>query len=242
VTGRRGSRRARRRHHGPAKRLLIAPALLLLILIVGLQQLDALHPRPLDPELALDPAELPVVRDRPSSCRRQHPETIERARPSVSSGGRVTSAVVLGCPAAYDGVRVTYVGELVGDLLRREGGAWVLVNDDDYALQVGPLPGHRVLRGTNSGLSVWLPEPLTERVTGLGRPNQRGDLVEVTGRISRADPTDGEGLTLRADRLQILDPARAVHEPLDRPQLGFAIGASVLAGVLWGLRRRVQQR
>jgi hypothetical protein len=67
---------------------------------------------------------------------------------------------VTSCPAAYDGHRVTYVGELVGDLLRREGGAWVLVNDDDYALRVGPLPAHPELRGTNSGLSVWLPDPL----------------------------------------------------------------------------------
>jgi hypothetical protein len=233
---------ARRHHHRPAKRLLVVPALLLVALIVGLHQVDALHPRPLDPELLIPPDEVAAPLGRLQRCERTDPASVDRARPPSMPGDRVTSGAVLACPEAYDGLRVRYVGEVIGDLLHRDGGAWVLVNDDDYALEVGPLPGHRDLRGTNSGLSVWLPDHLVPRVSGLGRPNQRGDVVEIEGVVVRADPSDAEGLTLRTERLRVLAPARTVDEPIDVPQLWFAVGASLLAGALWQLRRRAEAR
>jgi hypothetical protein len=232
----------RHHHHRPAKRLLIAPALLLVLLLFGIQQLHTLHPQVADPSLLHDPTSLPAVMSEPLPCAREDQASVDRAQLVVSKAGRVTSGLVLACPAAFDDARVTYVGEVVGDLLRRDGGAWVLVNDDDYALEVGPLPGHRDLRGTNSGLTVWLPDELADHIGGLGRPNQRGDLVQVSGRIVRTDPNDGGGLTLRADQLQVLEPARVVEEPLDLPQLWFALGASLLGAVLWLYRRRAVAR
>jgi hypothetical protein len=150
---------------------------------------------------------------------------------------RVTSAQVLGCPVAFDGRSVTFVGELVGDLLTRDGGAWVLVNDDDYALELGPLPSHRDRRGTNSGLSVWLPEGLHRQVTGLGGPGQRGDLVRIDGVVRRADRSDGGGLTLRADSLEVLSPAAPVEEPLNVAQVWLAVGALATAAAVWSGRR-----
>jgi hypothetical protein len=227
----------RHHHHRPAKRLLIAPALLLVLLLLGIQQLHTLHPQAADPSLLYDPAALPAVASEPVPCTRQDPASVDRARIAATRAGRITSELVLACPVAFDQARVTYVGEVVGDLLPRDGGAWVLINDDDYALEVGPLPGHRDLRGTNSGLTVWLPDELADAVNGLGRPNQRGDLVQVSGRIVRADPMDGAGLTLRADQLRVLEPARPVEEPLDLAQLWFALGASLLGAILWLLRR-----
>jgi hypothetical protein len=231
----------RRRHHRPAKRLLVVPTLVLVALIAGLHQVDSLHPRPLDPDLTLA-GEVPEALSDAVRCDHNDGASIERARPHLTNVGRVTSELVQACPVAYDGLRVRYVGELVGDLLRRDGGAWVLVNDDDYALDVGPLPGHRDLRGTNTGLTVWLPDALLGDLGGLGRPNQRGDVVELHGVVVRADPTDGEGLTLRADRLRVLRPAHPVDEPLDRPQLLFALGAGAVAATLWVLRRRAERR
>jgi hypothetical protein len=231
----------RRRHHRPAKRLLVLPALLLVVFIVGLHHVHALHERPGMPVGAVD-VSLPAALGPPVACDRTDPASVDRARPPATATGRVTSGLVTACPEAYDGRRVTYVGELVGDLLRRRGGAWVLVNDDAYALEVGPLPGHSELRGTNQGLAVWLPDELLGRVTGLGRPGIRGDVVRLDGVVHRADPDDGDGLTVRADRLQVLAPAQAVEEELDRPQLWFALLAGLTAAVLWGLRRRAQAR
>lgn len=230
-----------RRETSP-QRLLLVPALLLVTLIVGIQLLEQGSPRSMDPSLVVD-APSPESEVEVRRCRREgDPQAVVDARSELGEQPLVTSARVVACPAAFEGLSVRYVGELVGDLLPREGGAWVLVNDDDYALEVGPLPAHRDHRGINEGLTVWLPEELQARVTGLGRPNQRGDVVELEGRIERTDPADGGGLTLRAARMEILAAATTVEEPLAVPQLLFTVAMGLIAGLLWSLRRRAARR
>lgn len=224
-------------NRGPTKRLLITPALVLGTVLAAVVVTGSAVPRP-----AEDAREVvglaPVTSSPVPVCRREREGTAPVLPAVPSGGGRVTSGQVVGCPAAFDGQQVTYAGEVVGDLLHRDGGAWVLVNDDDYALEVGPLPGHRDHRGTNAGLSVWLPDHLLDRITGLGRPDQRGDVIQIDGRIVRTDPADGGGLTLRADDFDILQPAQRFEEPLHRPQVVLAAVSLLAAVVLTGLRRR----
>lgn len=225
------------RRSGPAKRLLILPALLLVGLIVGLHLVRDATARDLDPTLRIDA--LPPVAGDAMRCTRSDDETvIQDIRRHLDPGGRVTSSMVLACPAAYESLEVLYVGELVGDLLERDAGAWVMVNDDDYALDVGPLATHRHQHGTNAGLTVWLPDALLGHVTGLGGPGQRGDVVELRGRIMRTDPADGGGLTLRADSLTLLAATTPADDPLDLPQALLALGAAGAGAGLWLLRRR----
>ncbi|MFA9444324.1 hypothetical protein [Egicoccus sp. AB-alg6-2] len=223
----------------PAARLVLVPVVSLLVLVVGLQALQGAVSRPADPALLLVPELAPeageVVR-----CQREHPDTepAERLAERFDAAGRVTTAMVVACPRAFDGHRVVFVGEIVGDLLRRRGGAWTQVNDDAYALEVGPLPAHGEHRGVNSGLQVWIPE---EHLDGLrpGRPGRRGHVVELTGVVHRADPQDAGGLTLRADEVVIVAEPVDVESPLDHAQLALAVGACLLAGGIW-LRRRAE--
>lgn len=215
----------------PSRRRLLRLTVLPILLVTGvLATVVAVGEQA--PGRAVAPVELalpPLVELDPAGCARDHDGTSSTGPAPVTAGRRVTSALVVSCPTRFDGRRVTYVGEAVGDLLVRDGGAWLLVNDDDYALELGPLPGHRDHRGTNGGLSVWLPDPLPDQLTGLGRPGVWGDIVEVTGTIRRTDPADGGGLTLRAEELTIRQPAQEVDEPMHRPQLLLAVLA-VLAG------------
>jgi len=231
-----------RRSEPPLKRLVIAPVIVVVALFTGLQ---AFHSATA-PSVAAGPspavtAELPPVLNETPRCQRDRTGSdvggVAAGLPAISDGLRVTSGQVLDCPVAFDGRRITFVGELVGDLLARDGGAWVLVNDDDYALELGPLPAHRERRGTNSGLSVWLPDRLHGPLTGLGRPGQRGDLVRIEGLVRRSDPSDGGGLSLRAEQLEVLSPAAPVQEPLNLAQVWLAVGALALAGGLWSGRR-----
>jgi hypothetical protein len=223
----------------PLKRLLIIPALLVIALVTGIQSFqtltrpDADTGQPLEVGKTILPGPTEI-----DTCARggDQPDGSDLGLPTPGEG-RVTAEQVTACPEAFDGRRVTYVGELVGDLLHREEGAWVLVNDDDYALEVGPLPAHADLRGTNSGLAVWLPDDLLDDITGLGRPNQRGDLVELTGAIARTDPADGGGLTLRADRMTVLSPSTRTDEWVDLRQLWLAVAAMGLAATTAVLRR-----
>jgi hypothetical protein len=227
---------------GPTKRLLLVPALLLVALIGGLQLLEAATPRSIDPELVVATPGPATEAEARGCARDADTQTIADVRASLGDRPAVSSAMVLACPAAFDGISVRYAGELVGDLLVRDGGGWVLVNDDDYALEVGPLPTHGEHRGTNSGLTVWLPHEFHVEVTGLGRPNQRGDVLAIEGEVVRADPRDGGGLTLRATGIEVLAASDTIGEPLDRPQLAFASAMTVIAAGLWLLRRRSEKR
>lgn len=228
----------------PARRRLLQLAVLPVVLVAGVLAtvvaVAELAPdrEPRRVELALPP----VVELDLAGCARGHDGNGLRDRPVETDGRRVTSALVVGCPTSFDGRQVTYVGEVVGDLLVRDGGAWVLVNDDDYALEVGPLPGHQELRGTNGGMSVWLPDPLSAQLTGLGRPGVWGDIIEVTGTIRRTDPADGGGLTLRAEQLTVRQPARPVDDPLRTPQLILAAVAVLAAITAGAVRRRAMVR
>jgi hypothetical protein len=228
----------------PARRRLVRLALLPVVLVAAVLATVAvvadLAPdrEPPAVELALPP----VVELDLAGCERDHDGNGLLDRPVETVGRRVTSELVVSCPTRFDGRQVTYVGEVVGDLLVRDGGAWGLVNDDDYALEVGPLPGHHDRRGTNRGLAVWLPDPLPAQLTGLGRPGVWGDVIEVNGTVRRADPDDGGGLTLRADQLTVRQPARPVDDPLRTPQLVLAVVSTLAAIGAGAVRYRATVR
>ena len=174
----------------------------------------------------------------PLSCTELEAEDAPAPVPDAVAG-LATSGEVLSCPFAFDGLLVIYVGEVVGDVLLRDGGAWLLVNDDPYALEQGPLTAGEPPRGTNSGLTVWLPDPLTGLVDEPGEHGVRGDVVEVVGRVNRADPADGGGLTIRAQEATLLAEAVELDEPVHWAQVGAAGALSLLALlVLWRERRR----
>jgi hypothetical protein len=168
--------------------------------------------------------------------------TVDEIIEEFTPGGRVSSTQIYACPAAFDGLRVTFVGEAIGEVLPRRGGAWLQVNDDDYALEVGPLGPHVERRGFSGGLSVWLPDGLHERIEGVGRHERRGDVLLLEGAVFRADPDDGGGITLRADRLQVLAPTVEVPEPFHLVQAIVAgvLGLLALGGLVWS--RRAKQR
>lgn len=227
------------RGRGPAARLLILPAACIVLMVIGLQAMLAVDERPADPGLLVAPDDLPPLAGEAVRCERERPDTepAQREAERVLADARVSSANVVACPQAYDGRRITFVGEVVGDVLERDGGAWVQINDDDYALDVGPLPAHDDLRGGNSGLQVWLPEDLLGGIEP-GRPGRRGDVVEVDGVLVRADPEDAGGMTLRADRLQVRAEAVEVEVPVDGSQVVLAVAACGVAAAIWLLRRR----
>lgn len=170
------------------------------------------------------------------------PETLEKIA-EVDPVGIVSSSEVIDCPDAFDRQVVTYVGEVVGDVLHREEGAWLLVNDDDYALEVGPLQGHSQFRGGNSGLSVWLPRPLPDLQPG--GPDRRGTVIAVDGVIQRTDPADGGGLTLTAlgsESTRVVAESQVLDRPLNRGQAVAALAFSLLAAVAVAVERRAARR
>jgi hypothetical protein len=223
--------------------LLLGAVAGLAVIVIGAEALLRAAPRE-DRSEELRVLDVPPLASSevPTCARRAGEDNAADIRDVFPAGGRVSSAQIYACPAAYDGLRVAYAGEPVGELLPRRGGAWAQVNDDDYALEVGPISGHRDLRGFNSGLSVWLPDGLHEQITEVGRPGRRGDVVLLTGVLLRTDPDDGGGITLRADQLELLAPAVEVRAPLHIVQAVVAalLVAVAAATALWA--RTARQR
>lgn len=177
------------------------------------------------------------------TCERTLPDApdTQEAIEQVDPVGRVESAEVIDCPDAFDGHVVVYTGEVVGDVLQRDGGAWVLVNDDAYALELGPLSAHDEFSGTNSGLSVWLPDPLPELEPGGS--DVRGTVIQVRGVVHRADPADGGGLTIRGlddDSTSIVAEARRADQPVHWGQAAVAVVFALGAGAIYYLERRAR--
>lgn len=177
------------------------------------------------------------------TCERTLPDApdTEEAIAQVDPVGLVESAEVIDCPGAFDGHVVVYVGEVVGDVLQRDGGAWVLVNDDAYALELGPLSSHDEFSGTNSGLSVWLPAPLPDLEPGGS--GVRGTIIRVRGVVHRADPADGGGLTIRgldADSTSVVAEAERADQPVHWGQAAVAVAFVLAAGGVYVLERRAR--
>lgn len=219
----------------PLAALVVGGALVVLPLVVADALVDR---RPSDPAAAWRVPDLPppVLPDAPL-CAREDPDGAAAVRARFAPGDRVTSALVVRCPAALDGLTVRYVGEVVGDVIPRRGGVWVRVNDDAYALEVGPLSGAASRAGRSSGLAVWLPDGLHETLGPPGRHARRGDVVAVTAVVRRADPADGGGLALRAEALDVLAPARPADRPADPLLAGAARIAALVAVVAVALAR-----
>lgn len=212
-----------------------------ILLVVGLAVLVAwlratAPPSPTDTSVAADLVGLDAL-----TCEELESEQADVV-PDAPDGepvGRAASGAVLSCPFAFDGLLVTYVGEVVGDVLARDGGSWVLVNDDAYALEDGPLTAGGTPRGTNSGLTVWLPASVQQLADEPGRADVRGDVLEITGRVTRADPADGGGLTIRAEEVTVVAEAIAIEEPVHWRQVIAALVLAALAlFTLWRERER----
>lgn len=233
------------RRPGPPGRHRVAALVGFVLLTAALAGvLSVASSLPADEPLALGVVEL-VDAPGPLPARRctlaPHDDRPEEIRAAHIAGAWVSSEAVTSCPAAFDRRQVRFVGEVIGEALARNGGSWVLVNDDAYALEVGPLGSHRELRGTNRGLSVWLPDPLPDRLSTFGRPGHLGDVVEVEGTILRDDPDDGGGLTLRAERLRVVRSGAAVPQQLHLPTIALALVTSLLAVAAFAGRRRSQR-
>jgi hypothetical protein len=221
---------------------LVALGVVLLVIAL-LGQLRRVQPYE-PPEFIIegsDPVEGPAAEV--VTCERTLPD-----RPVVAGGerpapvGRVESGEVIRCPDAFDGHVVVFIGEVIGDVLLRDGGAWVLMNDDPYALEVGPLDAHGEFRGTNSGLSVWLEGDLVDLVEQPGGSHWRGDVLRLRGVVRRADPADGGGLTLRAFDGRRLAPAVELSRPVNRPQAVAALLLGLAALGMVGYERAVARR
>ena len=146
----------------------------------------------------------------------------------------VGAAELIECPDTFDGTTVRYEGEAVRAVLPRGARAWLQLNDDRYALELGPLHEHRTAVGGNSGIAVSVPAAVADTITHVGDARHRGDVLAVTGVFRRADPDDGGAPAIQAESARIPRPGAPTVRTVSGPRMitAGALSAAALAAAL----------
>jgi hypothetical protein len=140
------------------------------------------------------------------------------------------SAALVEDAADWEGHTVRFVGEAIGEAMRRGDHAWIHLNDDAYGLAG---PGDEVTRaGANSGIGVWVTAEQAGAIARFGDYRRHGDLVEVTGVFHAACPQHGGDLDIHAASLRIVRPGYPTTHPLQARRM---IAAGILAVMTLGL-------
>jgi aspartyl/asparaginyl-tRNA synthetase len=105
----------------------------------------------------------------------------------------------------YDGARIEYVGEVVGDMMARGEYVWLNVNDGTRAI------------------GIWAEKKLVKNIKKTGSYNYIGDKVKVVGDFHRACPEHGGDLDIHAEKLSVIEEGHKVEHPLNPAKIVVAI-------------------
>jgi len=106
---------------------------------------------------------------------------------------------------------VIYEGEVIGDIMKRGGFAWMNVNDGQNAI------------------GIWVNASLVKDIVYTGSYKALGDRVEVTGIFNRACSEHGGDLDIHSQVIRKTAPGRQVRERLNLGKRNLVI---VLLGIL----------
>lgn len=118
-----------------------------------------------------------------------------------------------------DGQTVIYTGEAVGTILKRDGYAWVNLND-----------------GSNA-IGIVISNEMVDSIHHMGRYGQIGDQVEVVGTFHRACAEHGGDMDIHTDTIRVVKDGASAPEKLNTDYLIWsvilAIGAVSFAFIVY---------
>jgi hypothetical protein len=97
----------------------------------------------------------------------------------------------------YDGARIEFVGEVIGDIMAREDFVWLNVNDGTRAI------------------GVWASKQQIKDIKISGDYNHVGDRIRINGVFNRACPQHGGDLDIHAQQITIVEKGHRIEHPLD---------------------------
>ena len=127
----------------------------------------------------------------------------------------VSSAELINKSSDYDGKTVVYQGEVIGDVMAREGFAWINLND------------------ASNAIGVWIKKDLTREIAYTGAYKTSGDVVEVTGVFHRSCLVHGGDLDIHAESLRQIEGGNNLKEKLSPRRVKIAWGFGAMVIILW---------
>lgn len=136
------------------------------------------------------------------------------AYPAAAVEGEVSSGQLIDQAKEYDGQKIVYSGEVIGDILNAGDHLWLNVSD-----------------GSNA-IGVWAHSALAGMVQVPGRYSQRGDLIQVSGRFHRACPEHGGDLDVHAETVTLLERGYQVSHEAPSWKVWLAVILTIAASAL----------
>jgi len=146
-----------------------------------------------------------------------------------------SSGTLVNKPKLYNGKRVTFTGEAIGEVMVRGGYAWVHLNDDAYMER--NVEEGAPLKGYNSGMAIWVPADLTKQIDTYGDYKHEGSIVRISGTFNAACKEHGGDMDIHADTLTVIRAGHPVSDPVPPWKAGVAVLLVAAAGGLWSLER-----
>lgn len=140
-------------------------------------------------------------------------------------------------PKTWDGQIIPFKGEAIGEAMLRGTYAWIHVNDDAYYLK--NVEEGAGLGGYNSGMAIYLPSDLAEKIGTFGDYKHEGDIVEVLGTFNAACSQHGGDMDIHATRLAVIAPGRHAIDHVRLWKVALAIVLVVIALALWQVQQNV---
>jgi hypothetical protein len=127
----------------------------------------------------------------------------------------VSSTELINNAKQYDGKTVTYIGEVIGDIMIRGEYAWINVNDGKNAI------------------GIWIDKELAQGISYTGSYKSKGDWIEVTGIFHRACQEHGGDLDIHAQDMRKLSQGRKIKEGINPVNKVLFFTLSGILVVIW---------
>jgi hypothetical protein len=111
----------------------------------------------------------------------------------------------------YDTGRVTFEGEVIGDVMCRGQYCWVNINDGKAAI------------------GVWMPKDYAQKINYRGSYKQRGDWLRINGIFNRACPQHSGQLDIHAQEVEQIKKGKIIRENFSLKRRNLTV---VLLGAL----------
>jgi hypothetical protein len=134
---------------------------------------------------------------------------------AVCFGQTVSSAELISQAKNFDNKTVTYSGEVIGDVMKRGGFAWINVND-----------------GVNA-IGVWITSAVAQEIRSVGDFKHAGDNVEIVGIFNRACVQHGGDLDIHAQSMRVLRPGEPVPCSINKVKKDWAIKLLGVVAIIW---------
>ena len=121
---------------------------------------------------------------------------------SQAPGQTVSSSTLVEQAKSWDGRTVSFMGEAIGESMRRGDMCWIHLNDDAYMWK--NIEEGTKLGGYNSGQAIWVLNNLAAKIRFFGNYLYDGDVVKVTGIFHAACREHGGDMDIHAVRLEIV--------------------------------------